>query len=162
MNCPEDPVTPGIELDAATESLINAQQEPFADAVRAAGADVTAVTTCGVHTFGVWDRAFAAAREWGFFEPVPERPRRWVYRTVATEGEMWGLRFRFAAPPSTVARFERSGRTLTATGSGTVEITRPARMPIQRGAAVRAAAAACLPSVVLTPPRTSARRRSIG
>jgi len=122
VNCPQDPVTPGIALDAATESLINAQQEPFAAAVRAAGADVTTVTTCGVHTFGVWDRAFAAAREWGFFEPVPERPRRWIYRTVATEGEMWGLRFRFAAPPSTVARFERSGRKLAATGSGTVEI----------------------------------------
>jgi S-formylglutathione hydrolase FrmB len=122
VNCPQDPVTPGIALDAATESFINQQQEPFADAVRDAGADVTAVTTCGVHTFGVWDRAFAAAREWGFFEPVPERPQRWVYRTVATEGEMWGLRFRFAAPPSTVARFERSGRKLIATGSGTVEI----------------------------------------
>ena len=122
MNCPEDPVTPGIALDAVTEFLINSLQGPFADAVRAAGADVTAVTTCGVHTFGVWDRAFAAAREWGFFESVPERPQRWVFRTVATEGEMWGLRFRFAAPPSTVARFERSGRKLAATGSGTVEI----------------------------------------
>ena len=123
VNCPEDPVTPGIALDAATETLINRLQGPFADVVRAAGADVTAVTTCGVHTFGVWDRAFAAAREWGFFEPVPERPKRWVYRTIATEGEMWGLRFRFDAPPSTVARFERSGRRLSAEGSGTIEIT---------------------------------------
>jgi hypothetical protein len=35
---------------------------------------------------------------------------------------MWGLRFRFAAPPSTVARFERSASKLTATGSGTIEI----------------------------------------
>ena len=31
--------------------------------------------------------------------------------------------YRFAAPPSTVARFERAGAVLTATGSGTVEIT---------------------------------------
>jgi len=53
---------------------------------------------------------------------VPERPRRWVYRTVAKAGEMWGLRFRFAAPPSTVVEFERSGRTLVAAGSGTVRI----------------------------------------
>lgn len=122
-NCPQDPVTPNLALDAVTEALINGQQGPFADAVRAASADVTAVTTCGVHTFGVWDRAFAAARGWNFFEPVPERPRRWSYRTVATDGEMWGLRFRFSAPPSTVARFERAGATLTASGSGTVEIT---------------------------------------
>jgi len=32
-------------------------------------------------------------------------------------------------------------------------------MPIQRGAAIRVAAAACLPSVVLTPPWRSARRK---
>jgi S-formylglutathione hydrolase FrmB len=123
VNCPQDPVTPNVALDSVTETAINRQQEPFAAAVRAAGADVTTVTTCGVHTFGVWDRAFAAAREWSLFEPVPERPRRWIYRTVATEGEMWGLRFRFAAPPSAVARFERSGNQLTATGSGSVEIS---------------------------------------
>jgi S-formylglutathione hydrolase FrmB len=123
VNCPQDPVPPNLALDAVTEALINGMQDPFADAVRAAGADVTAVTTCGVHTFGVWDRAFAAARDWGFFEPVPDHPRRWIYRTVATEGEMWGLRFRFAAPPATVARFDRAGSTLSATGTGTVEIT---------------------------------------
>ncbi len=96
------------------------------------------MTTCGVHTFGVWDRAFVAAREWSFFEPVVERPRRWVYRTIATEGEMWGLEFRFAEPPATVARFERIGRKLVATGSGTVEISGPrgcrfgAELPFER------------------------------
>jgi S-formylglutathione hydrolase FrmB len=121
VNCPEDtPTNPG--LDGITEALINAQQAPFAAAARARGADVTEVTTCGVHTGGVWDRAFAAARAWGFFGPVPKRPYGWAYRTVATTGDMWGLRFRFAAPPSEVAEFERSGRTLSATGSGEVRI----------------------------------------
>jgi S-formylglutathione hydrolase FrmB len=121
VNCPEDP-PPTSELDGVTETLINAQQEPFADAVRAGGADVTAVTTCGIHTGGVWNRAFDAARAWGFFKPVRRRPRSWTYRTVATSGGMWGLRFRFAAPPSAVAEFKRSGRTLSATGSGEVRI----------------------------------------
>lgn len=121
-NCPQDPVTPNIALDGATEAALNSQQPPFAAAARAVGADVTAKTTCGVHTFGVWDRAFAAARAWGFFEPVPERPRSWRYRTVAAAGEMWGLRFRFAKPPAAVAEFKRSGRTLAATGRGTVQI----------------------------------------
>jgi S-formylglutathione hydrolase FrmB len=123
VNCPQDPVGPGIALDSATETALHSQQAPFAAAARAAGANVTARTTCGVHTFGVWDRAFAAARAWGFFKPVPERPRSWVYRTVAKTGEMWGLRFRFAQPPSVVARFKRSGRTLAATGRGRVEIS---------------------------------------
>jgi S-formylglutathione hydrolase FrmB len=121
VNCPEDvPTNP--ELDGVTERVINAQQAPFAAAARAAGADVTEVTTCGVHTGGVWDRAFPAARAWGFFRPVKARPRSWTYRTVATSGEMWGLRFRFAAPPSAVAEFERFGRTLSAAGSGEVLI----------------------------------------
>lgn len=123
VNCPQDPKGPTYDLDVVTETFINQLQGPFADAVGAAGADVTAVTTCGVHTFGVWDRAFADALAWGFFEPVAARPRRWTYRTIATEGEMWGLRFRFDAPPSVVARFARAGRTLRAEGSGTVEIT---------------------------------------
>jgi hypothetical protein len=56
---------------------------------------------------------------------VPERPRGWVYRTVATAGEMWGLRFRFAAPPSTVVQFKRSGRTLSASCTGKVRIRGP-------------------------------------
>ena len=121
VNCPEDPPTSSA-LDGVTETLINAQQAPFAAAARAAGADVTEVTTCGIHTGGVWSRAFAAARAWGFFRPATKRPRGWAYRTVATSGEMWGLRFRFAAPPSEVAEFKRSGRTLSATGSGEVRI----------------------------------------
>ena len=138
-NCPQDPIGPsGLALDRATELIINSQQAPFAAAVRAAGADVTAVTTCGVHTFGVWDRAFVQARAWRFFGPVPERPRGWVYRTVATSGEMWGLGFRFAAPPSAVATFRRSGRTLKAKGRGRVAISGPggcrlrARLPFER------------------------------
>jgi S-formylglutathione hydrolase FrmB len=122
VNCPQDPPTASFELDVITETALHAQQAPFAAAARAAGADVTEVTTCGVHTFGVWDRAFPAARAWGFFKPVAERPRSWVYRTVATSGEMWGLRFRFVAAPTTVAQFERSGRTLSATGTGSVVI----------------------------------------
>jgi S-formylglutathione hydrolase FrmB len=124
-NCPQDPVTPNVGLDSATEAALHAQQTPFAEAARASGADVTAVPTCGVHTFGVWDRAFAAIREWGIFAAVPELPKRWVYRTTATSGEMWGLRFRFARPPVAVAEFTRAGRTLTASGEGEVVISGP-------------------------------------
>jgi hypothetical protein len=57
---------------------------------------------------------------------------------VATAGEMWGLRFRFAKPPSVVAAFKRSGRTLAATGRGRVRIVgRPgcrfgAKLPFRR------------------------------
>ncbi|GAB1511226.1 alpha/beta hydrolase [Actinophytocola sp. KF-1] len=125
INCPQDPVLPSFAGDVAIEVVINVQQGLFAHAASGAGADVTARTTCGVHTFGVWDRAFAAARTWGFFEPVEEHPDHWVYGTVAAEGEMWSLDYAFAAPPTTVVTFTRSGDTLSATGSGAVEITGP-------------------------------------
>jgi S-formylglutathione hydrolase FrmB len=124
IGCLEDPLNPAtVALDAITEAVLHSQQAAYSVAARDAGADVTAVTTCGIHTFGVWDRAIPAAQEWGFFEEVPERPERWVHRTIATAGEMWGLRFRFDTPPSTVATFTRGGSGLSAAGSGTVVIT---------------------------------------
>jgi S-formylglutathione hydrolase FrmB len=126
INCLEDPVNPNsYALDIVTETFLHAEQAPFRNAVKDAGGDVTSVTTCGVHTFGVWDRAFAAARAWDFFGEVEEQPVRWTYRTIATAGEMWGLHFRFAGPPPVVARFERDGAALSGTGIGTVDITGP-------------------------------------
>ncbi len=140
IGCPQDsvPDAAGFVLDTVTEAGLHLQQAPFAVAAREAGAQVTAVTTCGVHTFGVWDRAIPAALEWGLFAPVPEAPERWTYRTIATAGEMWGLRFRYDAPPSAVVDFERFGPTLRGTGSGVVVLDGPAgcqlrlRLPFQR------------------------------
>ena len=139
LPCLQDPARlQNVPLDAVTETFLHLQQAPFSVAARTAGADVTAVTTCGVHTFEVWDRAIPAAIEWGLFEDVPDQPDRWVYRTVATAGEMWGLRFRFAVPPTSVVRFEKVGTLLAAAGSGDVVISGPAgcelraTLPFQR------------------------------
>lgn len=123
-NCPGDPQTATYDLDVITEKAIRHQQAPYAAELRLAGADVTTREPCGVHTFGVWTRAFADLRAtWGFFGVVPEHPRRWTHRTGRRSGEMWGLAFAFDAPPAEVAEFRRDGTRLTATGSGTVTIT---------------------------------------
>ena len=124
-HCPQDPIPQTLAIDTITETFIHLQQGPFAAAARNAGADVTPQTTCGSHTFGVWDRAFAAARAWGFFEPVPEAPHRWTYRTIATTGEAWGLRFRFAQPPSNVVVLRRAGDALRVSGHGRLELRGP-------------------------------------
>ena len=157
INCPGDPATGSYALDIVTEAFINFEREPFAAAARRYGADVTSVGTCGVHTFGVWDRAIPLVRKWGFFEPVEEAPRRWTYRTIAQRGEAWDLRFAFAAPPAEVARFDRDGDRLRGGGSGTVTLTN------ERGCSVSAA----LPFDVAVPPdacgqrlRLTAKRRS--
>jgi hypothetical protein len=124
INCPEDPINPNsIAVDIPTEVAINQAQGPFVAAARRVGVDITARTTCGVHTFGVWDRAFAEARAWDLFQPVAENPDEWSYRTVATTGDMWGIEFAFTDPPTEVARFARAGNTLSATGAGEVALT---------------------------------------
>lgn len=123
-NCPGDPKTATYDLDVITEKAIRYQQAPYAAELRLAGADVETREPCGVHTFGVWTRAFADLRRtWGFFQPVREQPRQWTYRTGRLAGEMWDLAFRFDAHPSEVAEFTREGATLRATGTGTVTIT---------------------------------------
>lgn len=123
-NCPGDPHGPTFDLDVITEKAIRYQQAPYAAELRAAGAEVATREPCGVHTFGVWRRAFADLRAtWGFFAPVPERPRRWTYRTGRRSGEMWGLAFEFVEQPSEIAEFTRDGSRLHATGTGTVTIT---------------------------------------
>lgn len=123
-NCPGDPKGPTFDLDVLTETLIRWQQAPYAAALLAAGADVTTREPCGVHSPGVWTRAFRDVRTtWGYFRRVVERPRRWTYRTASRAGEMWGLAFRFAEQPTELVQFERDGARLFATGSGTVTIT---------------------------------------
>jgi hypothetical protein len=113
-----------FDLDVITEKAIRNQQAPYAAELRLAGADVTTREPCGVHTFGVWTRAIADVRaSWGFFQPVPERPRQWTYRTARPSGEMWGLQFQFAERPTELVEFERNGTRLSATGSGTVTIS---------------------------------------
>ena len=54
--------------------------------------------------------------------PVPEAPASWTYRTVARTGEMWGLRYRFAAAPAGSGGLSRRGGRLRATGAGTVTV----------------------------------------
>jgi S-formylglutathione hydrolase FrmB len=119
IHCPQDRVIPAsIAIDTLTETAIRFQQETFAEVAERSGAVVDARIECGSHTFGVWDRAIPAARRWGFFEPVTEQPRSWTYDTVATAGEVWGLAFRFSAPPTEVIRMQRSGDRLTVSGRG--------------------------------------------
>lgn len=126
VNCPADPIRPeAIWLDTITETFIHLQQAPFTVAARGAGADVTAQTTCGSHTFGVWDRAFPEVRKWGLFEPVPEAPTSWTYRTIATTGEAWSFRFRFTEPPANVVVLQRAGTILRVSGRGRLELSGP-------------------------------------
>src|SRR3546814_15020714 len=75
--CTQDPVNVGgLVLDTITEAVLHLQQAPFTVAAREAGADVTAVTSCGVHTHGVWARPTPAAVVWRLCEALPAHQDR--------------------------------------------------------------------------------------
>ena len=110
---------------AAIETAVRYVTNRFANAARAAGVSLTERRTCGIHWWGTWRRALAdAARNWGFFGAVEKRPTQWTYITASRSGRMWNLRFRFAAPMSAVATFERDGKGISGTGEGIVTIRR--------------------------------------
>lgn len=120
---------PGVESAPATiaaggasEAGLRAQAEEFVAAARDAGASTTYVPLAGVHDWPYWRRHLRKAIAWGLFKPVPESPETWSYRTVAQYGEMWGLRYRFGAPPAGLVDFDRAGARLRGRGAGTVTI----------------------------------------
>ncbi len=125
LPCPGDPVPAAI--DVVTEVGLRRQADAFVAAAGSTGIDVTAVPTCGAHTNPTAERAMSGALGWRFFAPVSERPSAWTYVTAAPRGEVHGLRFRFAAQPTTVIRFEREEKALRGDGSGTVRIRRGPR-----------------------------------
>lgn len=112
-------------LGQAAELELSRQADDFVAAARAAGVDTTYRPQQGIHDWPYWRRHLAQALQWGLFGAVPDAPGRWTYATVAQSGEMWGLRFRFAAPPTTLIEFSRSGERLKASGAGAVTVTTP-------------------------------------
>jgi S-formylglutathione hydrolase FrmB len=107
----------------AEATVIKDYARPFLAAARAAGADVTYRQQTGGHWYGYASKMLAdAIKNWGLFNPVPERPKSWTYKTVSTDGDMWGMRFTFSQPPEVVETFTRSGDRLRGDGQGTVHL----------------------------------------
>lgn len=124
---------PGVPRDAGAAAVLpflslleqesRLESDDLVAAARESEVDVTYVTGDGVHDWPYVNEDLQAAIRWGLFEPVPESPSRWTYRTVAQRGEMWGLGFAFAQPPEEVETFRWDAPVLTGDGSGRVTIT---------------------------------------
>ena len=120
---PGQPTSPAaLTTGAGLEAGVKKLSDQYVAAARAEGVDVTYSPEHGVHDWPYWRRDVRELMAWGPFEPVPEAPSEWSYRTVAGRGDMWGLRFAFDRQPATVARFARKGETLSGEGSGRVTI----------------------------------------
>lgn len=112
----------GLLGGGAVEAGLRPQSQELVAAARAAGVDTTYVPLAGVHDWPYWRRHLRDAIAWGFFRPVPTDPRDWTYRTVAQSGEAWGLRYRFAAPPTGIVTLRRQDGRLSGQGAGSMRI----------------------------------------
>jgi S-formylglutathione hydrolase FrmB len=121
---------PGVPADeraiasGALEAYLLTQNEQFATALRDAGVDVDYRSHEGVHDWPYWREDIAEAKAIGLFRRVPRSPAHWTYSTVAQRGRAWSFRYRFAEPPTELVTFERRGRSLLGSGSGTVVLRR--------------------------------------
>jgi hypothetical protein len=98
--------------------IIRPMSDSYAAALHAAGVDLTYDSHPGNHDWNNFRDEFRAAVGWGLFKPVVDRPSEWVNDTVATHGSLWGIGYRFDAPPDRVVRFRRSGDTLEISAAG--------------------------------------------
>jgi S-formylglutathione hydrolase FrmB len=108
-----------IAEGSALEGLIIYPMNQLYDkALRSAGIDFTYQVHSGGHDIPDNINEFKALFAWGLFRPVPTHPSSWVNDTVATSGQLWDIRYRFAKPPNQVVQFRRSGSSLTVSAAG--------------------------------------------
>jgi hypothetical protein len=70
---------------------------------------------------------------WGLFKPVATHAKSWVNDTVASNGQLWDVGYRFEAPPDRVVRFTRTRRRLMVGAAGSaVTLTMKAGCVIHR------------------------------
>ena len=119
---PSDPDQTDNYFGAISEAELGQHTAEFAAAAREANAEVTYEPHQGIHDWPYWRRDLTNAIDWGFFEPPPPPRGSWSYETVASVGQAWGIRFRFADPPDELIRFEREGASLRGAGAGRVRL----------------------------------------
>ena len=120
-----DPAKGGSAPAAAVELEISQENEEFHTALVDAGVKVDFQPQAGVHDWPYWRSHLQAAIKWGLFNraDTPAAPTTWSYKTIATRGRMWSLRFTFAQPPEKIATFERAGGRLRGIGEGRVKLS---------------------------------------
>ena len=113
----------GLPFLVLLEEESRLESEDLVAAARDSGVEVTYDLGDGIHDWPYINEDLQAAIRWGLFEPVPERPSSWTYKTVAQYGEVWGLRFAFAEPPAELETLRWAAPRLTGVGGGRVTIT---------------------------------------
>jgi S-formylglutathione hydrolase FrmB len=111
--------TGGGQGNAEEAGVIRPMSDAYDAALKQAGVDVTYETHDGCHCWPDFQDELRSAIAWGPFKPVVEHPENWVNDTVATHGQLWDIGYRFAAHPTAVVHFARTGRRLQISSAGT-------------------------------------------
>lgn len=126
---PGMPLGPGgpfaVPFQSALEEEVRMESDELVAAARESGVDVTYLTHDGIHDWPYVREDLEAAMGIGLFQPVPDAPSRWTYRTVSQTGEAWGLRFAFARAPDEVVTLRRDGDRLIGEGTGALTVATP-------------------------------------
>jgi hypothetical protein len=124
-----------IPVGSLLESLIIYPMNQLYDrALTGAGVDVTYQVHTGGHDAPDAANEVTAMVAWGLFKPVITHPDSWVNDTVATDGELWDIGYRFDQPPDQIVQFRRVGRSLSISAAGSaVTITTSGRCAIHTG-----------------------------
>ncbi|MGC4934801.1 alpha/beta hydrolase [Gordonia sp. DT30] len=114
-----EPTDNNIASDLPTEvGLIRPGFESYRAALRTAGVSTTSRRGPGIHDFHNFRPELRDAIAWDLFAPVPEHPTTWTNDTVATNGELWGFRYRFDTGPNQIVRFRRDQDRLYVSAAG--------------------------------------------
>ncbi len=144
-----DPATLAGDL-SSEKSIIYPMNKLFHTALLAAHVNVTYQVQPGGHDDPHFRRELQAMLKWGLFNPVAGDPTAWTNQTVATTGQLWGIGYRFARPPSQIVRFQRNSGALSVSAAGSaVTLTYPGGCTVRRNT----------PAVVRFSPRPACRRR---
>jgi S-formylglutathione hydrolase FrmB len=105
--------------DWATEKeIIYPMSQNYDQALVGAGVNTTFEVQPGGHDDPHFRQELQAMLAWGLFKPVVTNPGGWVNDTVATDGQLWDIGYRFAQPPSQVVQFRQTGHLLSITAAG--------------------------------------------
>jgi S-formylglutathione hydrolase FrmB len=114
-----EPNPGNVVTDQPSEAaIIRPASDHYAEALSAAGVDLTYQPHAGIHDWANFRVELRDAIDWGLFRPVEEHATHWINDTVATHGQLWEFGYSFDAPPDRIVRFQRSGRRLSVSAAG--------------------------------------------
>ncbi len=103
---------------SVAERSVRVQALRYAARARSAAVDITYSGHSGVHDWPYWRMEFPRLLKWGVFNAPsvtdPAAHKQWSYRTMAPQGNAWGLGYKFAAPLKSDVLFQRDGQQLKA------------------------------------------------